>query len=192
MDVVAETTLEVTKNALYFNWSGYGLSLSFPRDSLPADCRCCIVKIKASLPTEYGLPEGYEFVSDVYWIYCQMKFSKPVALNLQYDSMDTEDLSFVRAECTQKQLPYTFREVKGGEFLDSSSYSSISVTRFSGWGVIDKIRSRRYTAQLHYSRAGLNMWNVLIAITCNKNLDLDHAVCVYIVNVTCNLGIYAI
>ena len=180
MDVIDDTTLEVTNEALDFHWPGYGLSLYFPQNSLPVDCQRCVVEIKASLSGEYRLPEGYELVSGVYWIYCLSKFSKPVVLKLQYDGTDAERLGFVRAECTQKRLPYTFRDVQNGDFSEGSSYASISVSRFSGWSVRDKIRPRRYTAQVHYSSCvGLNKWKVIFVITCKRNLDLDHLVCAY-------------
>ena len=182
VDVVAETSFKVTNESLDFQWQGYGLSLHIPQDSLPCNHKC-IMEIRASLSGLYELPEDCELVSGVYWIYCPVKFSKPVTMKLQYDGSVTEGLSFVRAECTPKQLPDTFRKVESGLFPQDSPHASISVTHFSGWGIISKLRSRprQYTAEVHYCSASRNSWTVLFVITCKRNLDLDHMVCTIII-----------
>ena len=43
-------------------------------------------------------------------------------------------LKFVRAVCSQKQLPYTFKEV-GGDFTRHSSYGVVEVNGFSGLAI---------------------------------------------------------
>ena len=180
MDVVAETSFEVTNESLDFQWQSYGLMLHFPQDSLPPDCKSCILEIKATISGSSELPEGCEIVSGIYWIYCPIHFSKPVTMKLQYDGTGTEGLSFVRAACTQKQLPHRFRRIEGGLFPSDSPYCSLSVSQFSGWGIISRLRSRprRYTAEVHYCSASRNLWTVLFVITCKRNLDLDHTVCI--------------
>ena len=91
--------------------------------------------MRASLSGQYALPANCELVSGVYWAYCPVKFSKCATLEVQHCSSQREGLSFVRAECTQEQLPYVFWRQEGGVFSEHSSHGSIELSRFSGWGI---------------------------------------------------------
>ena len=135
VDVIAETSFEVTCQAHTYEWRGYGVNLHVQQDSLPADCPQCRVEMRASLSGQYALPANCELVSGVYWVYCPIKLSKRATLEVQHCSTQREGLSFVRAECTQEQLPYVFRRQEGGVFSEHSSHGSIELSRFSGWGI---------------------------------------------------------
>ena len=136
VDVVAETSFEVTSQALTYDWRGYGVKLHIQQDSLPADCPQCRVEMKASLSGLYTLPADCELVSGLYWIYCPLKLSNHATLEVQHCSTQRKGLSFVRAECTQEQLPYMLRKQEGGVFSELSSYGSIKVYRFSVFGIV--------------------------------------------------------
>ena len=185
MDVIAETSFDVTSQACTFKWEGHGLKLHFQQDSLPANCPLCRVEIRASLSGQYALPADSELVSGVYWIYCPVKLSKHATLEIQHCSTQREGLSFVRAECTQNQLPYDFLRQKYGTFLEHFSYGSIELFRFSGYGISqqsDSLQSHGeqsdYIAQVFYhTTAVLNMWKVSFTIRCaGRGLELEETV----------------
>ena len=179
MDVVAETSFEVTSQAHTYEWRDHGVKLHIQQDSLPADCPQCRVEMRSSLSGQYTLPADCELVSGVYWVYCPVKLSKRATLEVQHCSSEREDLSFVRAECTQEQLPYVFQSQEGGVFSEHSSYGSIELSRFSGWGIVRRNRSvvsHQYSAQVYYSDDVLNTWKVLFAIRRRKNLVLEDTV----------------
>ena len=207
VDVIAETSFEVTNEAHTYKWEGYDMKLHVPQDSLPADCQQCRVVVKASLSGQYTLPAGCELVSGVYWIDCPAKFSKPLTLELQYHSVQRGRLSFVRAKCSQEQLPYSFLMLEGGVFSEHSSQGSISLSRFSGIGIATEAFStflsdsqstkslqpdsqstkslpsedQQYSAQVCYARDALNAWFILFAIRRRMDLELEDMVykCVY-------------
>ena len=182
--MIAETSIEVTSQRLTYKWTGHGVKIHIPQDSLPADCSQCRVEIRASLSGQYTLPANCELVSGVYWIHCPVKISKHVVLEIQHSGLHRKGLNFIRAESTQLQLPYSFQRLEGGVFSEHSSYGSISLSRFSGWSIIArKIKSffrqsdsQRYSAQVCYADASLNSWQVLFTIRCRSGLELEDTV----------------
>ena len=189
VDVVAETSFEVTSQAHTYEWRGYGVKLHVQQDSLPADCPQCRVEMRASLSGQYTLPANCELVSGVYWVYCPKKLSKRATLEVQHCSTRREGLSFVRAECTQEQLPYVFRRQEGGVFSEHSSYGSIELSRFSGWGIgwlmsLFEPDSQQYSGQVFYASEVPSKWQVLFAVRHRGDLDLDDtvsvSVCAYV------------
>jgi hypothetical protein len=58
----------------------------------------------------------------------------------------------VRAFCNQKPLPYKFKPIEGGRFDADTSYGSIKVTSFCGFGVAEENpdSERLYYNQLFY------------------------------------------
>ena len=183
MDVVAETSFEVTRQAHTYEWRGYGVKLHVQQDSLPANCRQCRVEMRASLSGQYTLPTNCELVSGVYWVYCPVKLSKCATLEVQHCSTRREGLCFVRAECTQEQLPYVFRRQEDGVFSEHSSYGSIELSRFSGWGIgwlmsLFQPDSQQYSGQVFYASEAPSKWQVLFAVRHRGDLDLDDTVSV--------------
>ena len=63
-------------------------------------------------------------------------------------------LHFVRAVCSQKDLPYTFRKLKDGAFNQHTSYGVVELCGFSGIGVVQEDSTgeveREYCAMLFY------------------------------------------
>ena len=183
VEVIAETSFEVTNQPLTYKWKGYGVLIHIPQDSLPADRTQCRVEMNASLSGQYTLPANCELVSGVYWIHCPVKFIKRVVLEIQHSGRHRGELSFVRALCTQQQLPYCFQELEGGVFSEYSSNGSISLSRFSGWGIVWlksfftlQSDTQQYSAQVCYADAALNSFQVLFIIRCRNSLDLEDTV----------------
>jgi len=97
-------------------------------------------EVKVSLSGQFDLQENSELVSAVYWIYSPHSFVEPLTLEIQHCAAITTpsqcaQLTFVRTNCTQKELPYSFKELDGGSFKPNTCYGSISVMHFSGMGV---------------------------------------------------------
>ena len=139
------------------DWKGFGLQLHIDEDSLPAGMEQCTLKIMASLAGQYEFPENSCLVSAVFWLRCEpmCKFTKPVTVEIQHcaksENVDNLKMKFVRAVCSQKQLPYTFKELRGGDFNRHSSYGVIQVNGFSGLAVTQEgSEDREYCSQLFY------------------------------------------
>ena len=137
-------------------WEGFGLRLHIQEDSLPAGMEQCTLNIKASLAGQYEFPENSSLVSAVFWLRCEptCKFTKPVTIEIQHcaksENVDNLKMKFVRALCSQTQLPYTFKEL-GGYFNRHSSYGMIQINGFSGLAVTQEgSDEREYCSQLFY------------------------------------------
>ena len=176
VDVTAETAFEITNQAHTYEWKGHGVKLHIRENSLPANCPVGRVQIKASLSGQYKFPADCDLVSGIYWMYCPAELTN-AELEVQHCSVNKKGLVFVRADCTQKQLPYVFQCHDGGSFSEHSFQGSISLSKFSGWGIMRKILHKsdpKYMAQVCYAAAGLNKWKVLFAI--RRGLDLENIV----------------
>ena len=163
-----------------FEWKGYGFRLHAPKGALPPDHPQCTLHIQASLSGQFQFPKGSQLVSAVYWISAPVTFSKPLVLDVQHAcsaEISPLDLKFVKAQCTQKELPYQFKPVEEKEsnevFTEYSSYGSISTTKFSGFGIIAYIKSlfcSLYTAQVFLKSVEASYrWKVYFVVT--KDLD---------------------
>ena len=87
------------------------------------------------------------------------------------------DLNFISAKCSQKTLPYTFKQLDGGSFPTDSSYGSIQLHHFSGFGITGRKRTpQAYCAQIYYTiKEEASDWRVYFIIT--KDLDTLKTVC---------------
>ena len=146
-----------SSRSLQFEWKGYGLKLYIEEGSLPAGMEYCTINIKTSIVGQYEFPENSHPVSVVFWFRCETahKFIKPIIVEIQHcakvESNNDHNLSFVRAICSQKQLPYTFKQLPKGIFTTYSSYGVIDLNSFSGVGVIQKgVEEREYYSRLVY------------------------------------------
>ena len=116
-------TQEVT-----WEFKGYGLRLYIHASSLPEGIDRCVLTIKASIAGQYTFPENCHLVSAIFWIRCEpmCKLSRPIGVEIQHcaKSVNESKLSFVRAVCSQKQLPFTFKKI-GGDFTHRHLYGFI-------------------------------------------------------------------
>ena len=138
--------------AQQITWEGFGLKLHICEGSLPAGMEQCTINIKASLAGHYEFPDNHHLVSAIFWLYCDplCKFKKPVRVEIQHCARleNASKLNFVRAVCSQKQLPYTFK-LLGGNFTSHCSYGVIDVNSFSGLAVTQEgSEERNYLANL--------------------------------------------
>ena len=197
-DVVAETTVTLTPEAKRFEFEGYGFKLHVPEGSLPAEVSEIRLNVQVSLSGQFQLPSNSELVSAVYWVSSSHKFVKPITVEIQHcatlsNEKQCSQLTFVYTKCTQKEIPYIFKEREGGVFSPHSSYGILSLYHFSGIGIIRFFRrsSRvqpspaqlqtpqpalgqievlgQYRARLYTRKLLINEWKVDFIVT--KDLD---------------------
>ena len=166
VEVIGQTSITITDSSESFYWSGYGFKLEVPPDSLPSDVGRCTLHITVSLAGEYQLPNGQELVSAVFWV-CpipSLRFKRPLKMGIQHcaEKTDFTELTFVRAFCSQKSLPYVFEILKGrGSFPDQNSYATLDVYSFSGHAIAMKHGGeKRYIASFFNCRE--NPWTTEI------------------------------
>ena len=181
MEVIGETDFVLSTRGVFFEWKEHGLRLSIPEDSLPTGMEECRINIKASLSGPFLLPEDSDLLSPVFWISALCKFKKPVTLEIQHcasrDEASFADLNFVSTKCSQKDLPYIFKQLDGGRFPADNSYGSIQLSHFSGFGITGRKRTpRAYCAQIYYTmKEEASDWRFYFIIT--KDLATLKTVC---------------
>ena len=148
------------------------MKLHVPEGSLPGGMSECRVNIKASLSGQFQLPENSDLLSPVFWISAPCKFTKLVTLEIQHCALREgktvlSDLSFVSAKCSQKDpLPYRFKQLDGGVFSIHSSYGSIHLSHFSGFGITGRRSTPRlYCVHLYHTVKQTYDWRFYLAIT---------------------------
>ena len=174
VDVCGEIALLVTDKAQQFIWKQFGFELIIPSGVLPPGVDQCELLIKASLLGDYQLPQEYHLISPIFWIRCEphCKFVKAIPLKIEHCALDQNlpNLSFIRALCTQKELPYSFQIISGGQFSQSNSCGLIELDRFSGIGAAQKgSKKRRYCARLFYLTHSADDHQVHFTVTWNTN-----------------------
>ena len=181
-----EVELTIQNQGGLFDWKGYGFRLHVPEGSLPAGMSRCRIKIRASLSGQFQLPEDSDFISPVFWITAPCKFTEPVLLEIQHCALRENEaalsnLSFVFSRCSQRDLPYKFRQMDGGVFNIYSSYGSIQLSHFSGLAITGrKGTSRLYCAHLYHTMKQMHDWRFYFVIT--QDLDaknMVHAACIH-------------
>ena len=178
----------VTNHPQTFIWEEYGLNLYIPGGCLPAAVEQCTINIKASLTGQYRLPENCHLVSAIFWLQCEPKCTFTKVLTLEIDhcakSENVSKLCFVRAVCTQPNLPYIFRRLDGGQFSHSSSYGVMELKCFSGVAISQEgSEEREYCARLYYLAESFTISyeiNIHFVITCNTKAHLAVSICYYI------------
>ena len=177
VEVCGEMTVVVySSHGQQITWPGYGLRLNIPKGCLPAGMEQCTINIKASLAGQYEFPENSHLVSAIFWLRCEdvRKFTKPITVEIQHcaKSENITNLSFIRAVCSQKQLPYTFKQLPGGNFTSHSSYGVIELNSFSGVGVTQEgSEDREYCSRLFYMPLTQKILNQEIDFVVSWNTD---------------------
>ena len=189
-----ETIMVYSSHALLFTMEGFGLKFHIQEGSLPAGMEQCILQIKASLAGQYEFPENSHLVSAIFWLRCETvhKFTKPITVEIQHCArLENLNLNFVKALCSQKQLPYTFKQLPGGNFTSHSSYGVIELNSFSGVGITQEgSEDREYCSQLFYlgqpSLCKIHFvvtWNIEAHLTVSWNesivSDNSYRLCIY-------------
>ena len=179
MDVCAETTLIVTNVSQNFVWEGYGLKLGIPMDCLPMGIEQCTINIKASVSGQYEFPDNTHPVSAIFWLRCEprCRFILPISVEIQHcgKSKDVSKLSLVKACCSQVDLPYSFKQLRGSHFYDDNSYSygATELTSFSGVCVAqDELEDKEYVARLFYLSQKMSAHEIHLVVTWNIETHL--------------------
>ena len=180
MDVCGATSIIVNNSSLEWQWKGYGLKLYVGDDTLPAGIEQCHIHINASLTGHYEFPEDDYLVSAIFWFRCEppCRFAKPITVELQHCACprNISKLNFVKAVCTQKERPYTFKRVAGGSFSGHSSFGILQLKSFSGLGVTQKgSEERDYLANFFYKEER-NHKSIHLYFVVTWNLDTHHKV----------------
>ena len=182
VEVIDHITFTYTGKAQSCEWLNHGLKIHFPANALPPGVVECRVHVKASLSGQFNFPRNAELVSGVYWLSSHHIFTQPVMVEIQHctqeDPQQQSSLTYIVARCSQEELPYQFKTLEGGVFSPSSRYGSISLTHFSGLGIMSLVQNlfrlvRRYCAQLYYSSNGIYSWEVYLAITWDLELHIN-------------------
>ena len=158
VSVCGETTLVISNSvAQHLEWKTFGLRVSAEEHSLPSGVDQCTIKVMVSTAGHYEFPENAHLVSAVFWFQCMplCKFRKPISIEIQHCAKpeNADKLKFVKAFCTQKTLPYSFKYVEGGHFHASSSYGVLDLDSFSGVAITQEgSADRLYYAKLYYGK----------------------------------------
>ena len=156
VEVCGEMTVVVySSHDQQITWEGFGLRLNIPKGCLPAGIEQCTINIKASLAGQYEFPKNSHLVSAVFWLRCEhvQKFTRPITVEIQYcaKSENLSNLTIVRAVCSQKQLPYTFKQLRGSNFTSHSSYGVIELSSFSGLAAVQaRSVERQYYSKIFF------------------------------------------
>ena len=187
VEVIAHTSVTIKAGEeKSFEWKGYGFRLHAPKGALPPDLPQCTLHIQASLSGQFHFPEGSALVSAIYWISAPAAFSEPLTLDIQHSCSNVEksphNLKFVKAQCTQKELPYRFEPIEESDevFTQHSSYGRISIKKFSGTGIIHTDKSQlhlSYLAQVFLRSVAVSYrWKIFFVVT----IDLEPMITVSI------------
>ena len=155
--MITSTTVVITDKRKSFTWKGYGLKLHVSDKCLPVDITQCKITIMVSIAGQYDFPENCHPVSAIFWLRCEplCSFVKPVTIEMDHCAKraNASKLRFVRASCSQKDLPYIFRKLREGVFNQHTSYGVVELHSFSGVSVVQEDSAeieREYCAMLFY------------------------------------------
>ena len=150
-----ETVLEVVGDKPQkLPWPGYGFYLEVPDGALAPGVTAS-VGVKMILSGQFKLPENSQLISAIYWISSSKMFLKEIAVNIQHCAVITTEeecskFRFIVAKCSQKVLPYTFRE-REGSFNAYTQYAAVKVKQFSVFGeTAPEGTELRYTGLVFY------------------------------------------
>ena len=135
MNVHGETVLEVVGDKQQkLEWPGYGFYIQVPEGALPPKVTANVA-VKVILGGRFQFPEKRQLISAIFWISSSTMFLKEVAVNIQHCAVikNEEQCSafrFIIAKCSQKLLPYRFRE-RDGLFNPHTQYGAIKLKQFS-------------------------------------------------------------
>ena len=139
VEVCGETVLEVVGDKPQkVEWPGYGFYIEVPEGALPPGVTAS-VGVKVILAGQFKLPENKQLISAIYWVSSSEVFLKEVAVNIQHCAFiqseeQCSDFKFIIAKCSQKELPYTFKE-RDGLFNSHTQYAAIKLKQFSNLGI---------------------------------------------------------
>lgn len=154
VEVCGVIDITVSNSSLEWQWEGFGLKLHVDANTLPSGIEHCCLTVSASLAGQYKFPRDHHLVSAVIWFRCEppCRFVKPIKVELQHCAYryNISKLDFVKALCSQKELPYEFKRIARSSFSSHSCFGVLEVNSFSG------LVSHCTTRQLYVAYAGLS------------------------------------
>ena len=170
--IVAERSFPITQRAEVFNWPEYGITISAPENSIPANTQSVLLNVRVSLSGPFQLGAS-KLMSAVYWI-CpniRCKFANPLEFTVEHCAHlklpdDHTKLTFLRTKCNQEDLPYKFKEI-GGQFTAHSG--TVALRSFSGVAVGSKSAESypppmKYVARILTQQTHVTEWKTLYAV----------------------------
>ena len=183
VEVLARTTIIVTNSPQTVVWEGYGFKLTIPQGSLPAGIDRCQLDIVASVAGQYKFPDNLQLVSGIFWVrpHPLCRFQQQLTVEIQHCAKMTSStkLSFVRACCSQKHLPYPFKVAEShASFSEHSSYGVLEINHFSGYGITAEITEgvaveRHYIASLYYFELSSSILRIHFVVTWNTDIHSE-------------------
>ena len=172
VQICEKTDLTINSTAQTFQWEGFGLAVRVQENSLPPHTEQISLYIAASTAGQYEFPENTHLVSAVYWFLCEpnCKFEREVAVEIQHcaKSKNALKLKFVRADCTQAQLPFKFQYLEGGQFTTDSCCGIIKLKQFSAIAIVqDQSEEREYYASVFYFTPNITTREIHFVVTFN-------------------------
>ena len=181
-EVISQKKIEIhPEESLSYEWKNRGIKVDIPPGAISGS-QPRTMYIQASLKGEYHFPDDGVLVSGVYCFSADPpveQFDKKVTVTLQHcasvdDDDDDEDdddtaLSFYTAQDTP---PYNFKRLPGGSFSESGE-ATIDVTHFSLFAAFGRRKSLKYTICTYYLPKQVNMYEVHITVTKNKELLVE-------------------
>ena len=187
VDVQGETILKVVGDQPQkLEWPGYGFDIIVPEGALPSGVTASLC-VKAIQGGQFKFPENSQLISAIYWISSSEEFLEEVSVNIQHSAaIDTYEqcssFRFIIAKCSQKILPYRFRE-REGVFNPHTQYGTIKLKQFSFVGVTASTNTEtktRCAAHMFYKKHMQTLNVVDFHFVIVKDLDSCLQVC------TCN------
>ena len=176
-NILTQTKVEISSGQpLTYQWDEAGFKVHIPAGAIStteSGCGPVTMSIQASLSGEYELPDDRVLVSGVYWIALSppIKLAENATISIQHCASETDvTLSFITAKCTQKNLPYQFKELPGGSFSEPG-VGSIQVDRFSAFAMLGR-KKYRYALCTYYIPKQPNVCEAHIAVTPNLKVNL--------------------
>ena len=168
--------VRITNDQQTFFWKDYGLMLRIQEGSLPAGMNQCTIAIVVSIAGLYQFPENSHLVSGVFWFRCEpsCKFMKPLSMEIQHCARpeNISKLHFVKASCSQKSLPYTFQQQRGGRFTKRDGI--LELESFSGGAITQEgSEDREYIARLFYLNPTTSKCFIDMVVTWNLKAHLS-------------------
>ena len=185
LEVYGETVLEVVgDNPQKLEWPGYAFYMEVP-DKVFATGVTASVGVKVILSSQIKLPDNRQLISAIYWISSSEVFLKEVAVNIQHFAVITSEeqcskFRFVIAKCSQKELPYTFRE-REGSFNPHTQYGAIKLKQFSLVGETSPEDTElRFTSLKFYKPIpGTLKVDFIFVVVCNHEIFLEVLIYMY-------------
>ena len=160
IEVIAEKTFTLTQEEVDLNFEGYGFKLHVPENSVPAEVSEAQLNVRVSLSGPFQIPSNSELLSAVYWIFSPHKFKKPITVKIQHCAALSSDqqcskLTFVCTKRTQKELPYTFKELDQAFNLDLKSGTTLSKSQEGFCLLIMEMNPRILISKANHVRSPL-------------------------------------